>query len=243
MATTEVVPGRDLAYESIGEGRPIVLFHGFMTNRTMWLGHGPAAAIAARGYRVILPDLRGHGESPQPHDQASYPPDVLADDGLALVEHLGLEDYDLGGYSLGGRVALRMLARGARPARAVVAAQGLDVVSSPPRSSQYRNVLTAMANGDVVENEDLARWIRLSGSSPLVLLHVLDTHVPTSMDALRQIPTPTLVAVGDQDDTHTSADALAEALPNGQFIRVPGNHFTALGSPEFAEAVVDFLVK
>src|ERR1022692_2543702 len=63
---------------------------------------GPARALAAQGYRVILPDLRGHGDSARPHDLACYPPDVLADDGLALIAHLGLDGYDLGGYSLGG---------------------------------------------------------------------------------------------------------------------------------------------
>ena len=45
----------------------------------------------------------------EPHDPLSYPPDVLADDGLALIDWLGLDDYDLGGYSLGGRIVLRML--------------------------------------------------------------------------------------------------------------------------------------
>ncbi|MGH7745084.1 MAG: hypothetical protein ACREQ5_09835 [Candidatus Dormibacteria bacterium] len=57
----------------------------------------------------------------------SYPPDVLDDDGLALIDWLGLDDYDLGGYSLGERIVLRMLVRGARPARAIVVGQRLDV--------------------------------------------------------------------------------------------------------------------
>ena len=81
---------------------------------------GIAGRIAGRGYRVILPDLRGHGASARPHDAAAYPPDALADDGLALIEHLGLTGYDLGGYSLGGRTVIRILARGATPGRANV---------------------------------------------------------------------------------------------------------------------------
>ena len=106
-----------------------MLLHGFAASGRQWLDHGPAAALAEAGYRVILPDLRGHGDSARPHDPACYPPDVLADDGLALIDGLGLDDYDLGGYSLGGRVVLRMLVRGARPAHAVVAGQGLAAVS------------------------------------------------------------------------------------------------------------------
>lgn len=246
MAAAEVArfSGRDgveLAYRSLGDGRPLVLLHGFMTTASLWLDHGPAAAIASRGYRVILPDLRGHGDSARPPDPAAYPPDILTDDALALVDHLGLDDYDLGGYSLGARIVLRMLVRGARPARAIVAGQGLDVVTSgTSRTNLYRQVLTAIINGKPVD-EDLAQWIPRDDGAPLAFRHVLDTHVATPAEALSQIPTPTLVAIGDQDDTHTSADELAAALPNARFARVPGNHFTAITSPEFANVMLEFL--
>jgi pimeloyl-ACP methyl ester carboxylesterase len=121
-------PGRDgaaLAYRETGTGRPLVLVHGyFSTAADTWVRPGHAAMLAARGHRVLMPDLRGHGDSAPPG--AAYPADVLADDGLALVEHLGSDDYDLAGFSLGGRTVLRMLASGATPARAVVAGVGLD---------------------------------------------------------------------------------------------------------------------
>src|SRR3989442_10510598 len=96
-------PGRDgvrLAYREVGRGRPLVLLHGMTGDSTMWLRHGHAETFAARGRRVIMPDFRGHGRSAKPHDAACYPPDVLAEDGLALLDHLALDDYDLGGYSL-----------------------------------------------------------------------------------------------------------------------------------------------
>jgi pimeloyl-ACP methyl ester carboxylesterase len=246
MAAEEVAryPGRDgadLAYREVGDGRPLVLLHGFLTTGSLWLDHGPATVFARHGYRVILPDLRGHGDSAHPHDPAAYPPDVLADDGLALIDHLGLDDYDLGGYSLGARAVLRMLARGARPTHAIVAGQGLDAVArATSRTSMYHRVLTALAEQTAVdpEDEDIAQWIT---GDPLALRLVLDTHVPTSPEALRQLPTPTLVAIGDQDDGHSSADLLADALPNARFVRVPGNHFTAFTSPEFAKVTLEFL--
>ena len=114
-------PGRDgvgLAYREVGEGRPLVLLHGLAGDATLWLRHGQAETIAAHGYRVIMPDFRGHGRSARPHDAAAYPHDVLTDDGFALLEYLGLDDYDLGGYSLGARIVVRMLVRGATPGRA-----------------------------------------------------------------------------------------------------------------------------
>ena len=242
-------PGRDgveLAYRELGGGRPLLLLHGFTASGTQWIRPGLATTLAEQGYRVILPDLRGHGDSARPHDPACYPPDVMADDGLALIEWLGLDDHDLGGYSWGARTALRMLVRGARPARAIVAGQGLDVITQAanPRS-RYRRVLTALVDGGPLEpgspEAEQASWITRLGGDPEALLHVLGTHVPTPREALSRITTPVLVAVGDQDHGHSSADLLAETLPDARFTRVPGDHFTAFTSPEFATAVTKFL--
>ena len=110
--------GFELSWQELGEGRPVVLLHGLFSDAdTNWIRFGHAEAIAAGGFRVIMPDLRAHGASARPHEASAYPPDVLADDGLALVDHLGITDYDLGGYSLGARTAVRMVVRGARPGR------------------------------------------------------------------------------------------------------------------------------
>ena len=101
--------GQELAYWEMGEGQAVVLLHGLFSDaRTNWIRYGHAAAIAAKGFRLVMPDLRAHGTSARPHDPAAYPPDVLASDGMALIAHLGLVDYDLGGYSLGGRTSARM---------------------------------------------------------------------------------------------------------------------------------------
>jgi pimeloyl-ACP methyl ester carboxylesterase len=159
--------GLDLSYRDIGVGRPLVLLHGFGFTSAVWVHNGLAATLAEHGHRVILPDLRGHGDSA--HPGASYPPDVLVDDGLALVERLGLDDYDLGGHSIGGRAVLRMLVRGARPAHAVVIGQGLGSVTRTRRPDQ-----------------------RLAHP-------VQGSLVPTPAAALSWIPTPTLVAAGVED--------------------------------------------
>jgi pimeloyl-ACP methyl ester carboxylesterase len=237
--------GLELAWRETGAGRPLILLHGFLASGRQWLEHGPAAALAGHGHRVILPDLRGHGDSARPHDPASYPPDVLADDGLALIGRLGLGDYDLGGYSLGGRVALRMLVRGARPARAIVAGQGLAAVSSPAGGGPNRRVLTALARGDVIEpgtpDAETAHWIARLGGDPRALLQVLNSLVATPEAMLRRVGTPVLVAVGEQDAGHASAGALAAVLPNSRFTQVPGDHWTALTSPELATAITAFL--
>jgi pimeloyl-ACP methyl ester carboxylesterase len=236
--------GLELVYRSIGEGRPLVLLHGFIGSGLQFLQHGLAGTLAGHGYRVIAPDMRGHGESPRPHDLAAYPPDILADDGLALIDFLQLRDYDLGGYSLGGRIVLRMLARGARPAHAIIGGQGLDALGGPTsRTGVYRRALAAMVSGDRLETGSpeamLAGWAAQAGADPEALLRVLDTFVETPDTALAEITTPALVVAGDQDERQ--ADRLAAALPGARYAPVPGNHVTAPLSPQFEAAILAFL--
>ena len=235
--------GLRIAYRELGEGRPVVLLHGVMGLGSQWIDQGPARMIADSGFRVILPDLRGHGESARPHDPAAYPPDVLADDGLALVEHLGLDDYDLGGYSLGGRITLRMLVRGARPRRAIIAGQGLDVIDGvTTRTGGIRRTLTAIMDGAELDPEarQTAYWLKQIGADPRALVNVPDTHVVTPIEALREIDVPTLVAIGDADGVRATADQLAAELRNSRFVRLPGNHWTAFTAPEFGAAILDW---
>jgi pimeloyl-ACP methyl ester carboxylesterase len=239
--------GRDgvrLAYREMGHGRPLVLIHGyFSTAAATWLRPGHAAKIAARGHRVILPDLRGHGESDRPHDAAAYPWDVLTDDGLALVEHLGLTDYDLGGYSIGGRTTVRMLARGATPARAVVAGQGLRSVTKVSRSGagHFHEVLTGLGTFAPGSPEwRTERTLRELDGDPVALLHVLGAFAETPREAIGRIATPTLVVRGE-DDAAADGEALAAALPYGRFAAVPGDHDTAVTSPLLGTAIAGFL--
>lgn len=236
--------GADLVYRELGEGRPLLLLHGFFSTATVnWVRYGHAAALAARGHRVILPDLRGHGESARPHDPASYPPDVLADDGLALVEQLGLTGYDLGGYSLGGRTVARMLVRGARPERAVIAGMGLSgITDSGARNTHFRRILTGLGTFERGTPEWQAEaFLRTTGGDPVALLGVLGSFVPTSVDDVRAIEVPTLALSGDADTENGSAQELAAVLPRGSWATVPGTHMGAVTKPDLGAALGDFL--
>jgi pimeloyl-ACP methyl ester carboxylesterase len=236
--------GVELAYRQCGEGRPLVLVHGFSSDSQQWIDHGLAAAFAVPGHRVIMPDLRGHGASGRPHEASAYPPDVLADDGLAVVSALGLPNngYDLFGYSMGGRVVLRMLVRGAKPARAVIAGQGFDVTRpASDRTAGHRRLLTAMVDDTPLEPQErtMVDWMAQRGVDPQALLLVLDSFVATPPEALARITVPTLVVIGERDP-RTSAAELAAAIPSAQFARVPGAH-DALGRPEMLATILAFL--
>ena len=236
--------GAPLAYREIGAGRPLVLIHGYVSSATVnWIRYGHASALAAGGRRVVMPDLRGHGDSSTSHDPAAYPPDVLVDDGFALLEHLGVTNYDLGGYSLGGRTVARMLVRGARPGRAIVAGMGVDaIVDTGPSNERFRGILSNLGNFERGSSEWMAEaFLRSVDGDPVALLQVLDSSVDTPVEDLTRIETPTLVAVGADDVDHASAERLAGLLPHGRFSLLPGTHMSAVTKPELAAAIGSFL--
>jgi len=244
MAFVSGFDGAELAYQEVGEGRPLVLMHGVTGSGAMWQRHGQAETIAARGFRVILPDFRGHGRSAKPHDPAAYPPDVLATDGLALVTQLGLDDYDLGGYSLGARIAVRMLVRGATPRRAVVAGQGLREILGVGggAGAMLRRVFAGAGTfepGSLEERTE--RWLRSNDEDPVALENVLNSIVPTTTEELGRVPVPTLVVVGAEDERAATGGELATALPHGILAMVPGTHGTAATAPELTAAIIDFI--
>lgn len=240
--------GRDgvqLAYRELGEGRPLILIHGFLGDALILVESGIARKLAGRGRHVIMPDLRGHGDSAKPHDPAAYPPDVLADDGLALIGHLGITGYDLAGYSLGGRTVIRLLARGATPGRAVVGGQGLEAITrTVGRGGQFRHILTHFGTFEPGSREQaMEDWVTARGGDPVALALVLDTFADTPPEALAAITVPTLVLTGAEDGHSLTAEALAGALPHGRYVMLPGDHGTASATPQFEAAITAFLAE
>src|SRR5438309_2241611 len=119
--------GIQLAFHERGQGRPVILLHGLFSDADMnWIKFGHAARIAAEGFRVIMPDLRAHGLSAKPHEPEHYPVGILARDLRELVTHLGLTDFDLGGFSLGSRTTVEGVGEGLKPRRAILGGAGLE---------------------------------------------------------------------------------------------------------------------
>lgn len=242
-------PARDgvqLAWRELGEGRPALLVHGYFSNPFVnWIRFGHAQALADAGFRVIMPDLRAHGMSDKPHDPRHYYPDVLVDDAFDLIEHLSLTDYDLAGYSLGGRTALRMLVKGGRPRRAVLLGMGLDgILNTHGRGAYFRKVLTKLGSFPRGSNEWMTEaFLKTTGGDSDALLLILETFVDTSREELARIDVPVLVVLGEDDDDNGSGTALAEAIPGARFKSVPGNHMSCVTKPELGRAIVDFLAE
>jgi pimeloyl-ACP methyl ester carboxylesterase len=236
--------GTDLAWREMGEGRAVLLLHGYFSDAlTNWVRYGHAAAIAAQGFRVIMPDLRAHGSSAKPHDPASYPPDVLADDGFALIAHLGLTDYDLGGYSLGGRTTVRMLVRGATPRRAIVSGMGYSgLTATQRRSAHFAHILDNLGSFAKFTPEwNAEAFLKTTKGDPVALRLLLDSFVDTPAEAIAAIAVPTLILSGDEDDDNGSVEELATALSDATLVRTPGGHMSAVTKPELGQAIAAFL--
>ena len=236
--------GVELSWQELGAGRPVVLLHGlFSTGDTNWTKFGAAQTIADAGFRVILPDLRGHGDSAKPHDPVAYPSDVLARDAAALVSHLGLTDYDLGGYSLGGRTTLRCLVRGMTPRRAVASGMGLTGMTEIGKRTDW--FLHVIANADSFERGSngwtAVRFMRTNKVDGEAVAHVLRSQAVTTAAEIAAVQTPTLVLCGVDDRDNGSAPDLAAALLHGRYVEMPGNHMSAVVNPEFGRAIAEYL--
>ncbi|MBS0255680.1 MAG: alpha/beta fold hydrolase [Proteobacteria bacterium] len=245
---TEFHPGWDgapLAVHRLGKGRPLLLLHGLFSSAAVnWVKYGHAARLAVAGFEAIMPDLRGHGQSAAPHAAEAYPRDVLARDLAALVSALGLADYDLAGFSLGARTAVRGVVAGLAPARLVLGGMGLEGLTGwSGRGAFFVDVIDRFGT---IEREEGAAWmaqafLKGSGTDRVAARHLLLAVDNTTPEQLAGIAMPTLVVCGAEDRDNGSAPALAEALPAARYAEVPGNHMSCVTRPDLSEAMVSFL--
>ena len=236
--------GQQIAWRTLGLGRPTLMIHGFLADaEANWFQPGIAAAVAALGRQVILPDLRGHGASAAPGDLAHWPVDVLALDQEALIVHLGLTDYDLVGYSLGARTAVRMMVRGARPAKAALGGMGdTGIMQAGARAAMFEDAIRhGAAAADPVSGKRIQAMMAARGLKAEAMLGVLASFALTTPEDLQAIPVPTLVVSGDRDQDNGSATALADLLPMGKAQIVNGDHLSAVADPSLTAALTAWL--
>ncbi len=237
--------GTELAVHRHGRGRPFVLLHGLFSSAEMnWIKWGHHEAIAARGYEVLMLDFRVHGQSAAPHDPAAYPKNVLVRDVAALVEHFGLEDYDLGGFSLGARTSLHAAAhRVLEPARLIVGGMGTAGLGEwEKRAAYFRRVIDEF---DSIPRGDPAyfsmQFLKSQGVDRVAARQLLDTMPDLDLGMLANVTMPTLVVCGDEDRDNGSAEELASLLPDATFIEVPGTHMSSVTKPDLGKAIADWL--
>lgn len=112
--------GVTIHYEVVGQGPLLILQHGRLGSGRFWFDAGYVDALAPHR-RLVAIDARGHGRSGKPHDPAAYRPEDMAGDVVAVLDALGIDEADLLGYSMGGRIGFATLAHHPERINALVA--------------------------------------------------------------------------------------------------------------------------
>jgi pimeloyl-ACP methyl ester carboxylesterase len=136
-----------------------------------------------------------------------------------------------------------MVIMGARPRRLIVSGMGLQgLLSTGRRSAHFRKILTGRGSHVRGSPEWLAEaFLKTTGGDPESMLPLLGSFVDSTEAELAAVDMPTLVLSGVEDQDNGPAEDLAELLPNGRFVEVPGNHMSAVTKTELGREIAEFL--
>lgn len=248
------VGGRRLAWLQAGQGAPIVLLHAFPLSADMWQ---PQLEAVPHGWRLIAPDLRGLGESAGPPARSV---DDHADDVLALLRHLNIERAVIGGLSMGGYITFALYRLAAQRFRAVILAdtraeadtpearvgreQMQQAVQTKGPSAAAEAMLPKLLRPHTLTDptgapiRDHVRDIILGNNAPAIIdaIETLKTR-PDSTPTLDLITVPTLIIVGEEDQTTPPAlsDKMHQHLrtaPATQVIIPAAGHLANVEQPQ-----------
>lgn len=225
-------------YEVKGAGKPVLLLHGFTGNGSSWKKSSLFDSLVTNGFKVIVVDLRGNGQSDKPLVPEAYGDDAEAKDLIGLLTFLGVKQYYALGYSRGSIILARLLVKDTRCKRAVIGGMGSDFTD--PLWPRRINFYNALMNDTVPGFDEFRKSITARGLNPRVLAYQQKGQPSTSKDELAKIKTPVLVICGDQDEDNGKGAALQQLIPGSKFTSVPGNHNNTSGSPAFAQEVLAF---
>jgi pimeloyl-ACP methyl ester carboxylesterase len=239
--------GVRIAYETAGEGPPILLIHGFAsTGRVNWWDTGWVKTLTGAGRKVITFDHRGHGESEKLYDSALYPAAEMAEDARRLLDHLGIAVADVMGYSMGARVsAFLAINHPSRVRRAVFAGLASRMITGVGGAEAIAQALEAPDKDDVADRS--ARSFRIFAEQTKSDLRALAACIRSSREKitaeeLSAISVPVLVVAGEKDDVAGDVETLVAAIPGAQGLTLPDrNHMNAVGDKGYKEAALAFL--
>jgi pimeloyl-ACP methyl ester carboxylesterase len=239
--------GVEIVFLDEGEGEPIVLVHGFASNKEAnWVAPGWVSTLTRAGRRVIALDNRGHGGSTKLYDPAAYRSAIMAEDVRGLIDHLGLTRADVMGYSMGARItAFLALAHPDRVRAAVLGGLGIRLVEGIGLPDAIADALEGPSLAAVTDPTayQFRAFAELTKSDLRALAACLRGSRETlSRDDVRRIAVPLLVAVGSKDQIAGSPEELAALIPGARSLAIPDrDHMLAVGDRAFKSGVLDFL--
>ncbi|GAB2810230.1 alpha/beta fold hydrolase [Streptomyces daliensis] len=229
---------------------PVVLQHGFAAStESNWVHTGVVAALNAAGRDVIGVDARGHGRSQKGSDPSFFGERNMSRDHLALFDHLGLDQVDLVGYSMGAIISLLTASHDPRVRRLVVGGVGAAVVELggvDTRATGGEGLAAALSTTDpsTLTGPGAAfRQFAEATGADLPSLAAQAAAVHSGHIDVGAITAPTLLIAGDDDPLAVRPGTLSAAIPDAKLLGLPGDHLSVVGHPEFAPAVVDFLTR
>jgi pimeloyl-ACP methyl ester carboxylesterase len=236
------VNGLEMYYEVHGEGRPTVLLHGaYMTIDMM----GPLLHGLAETRQVIAVEQQGHGRTADIDRPITY--EQMAEDTAVLIRHLGVEQADVVGYSMGGATAVQLAVSHPELVRKLVVASASYTSASqhPEALAMFPTITPELFAGSPME-EAYLRLAPNPGDFPKLVekMTVLDTsEFAIPEEAVRAIAAPTQIVLGDSDGVRLeNAVRFFELLgggvmgdlsgmPKSQLAVLPGtSHFMPPGS-------------
>ncbi len=240
--------GFTLGFDSLGpaSGRPVLLIHGFATSRTeMWQRLGWYSAFERKGYRLIAPDLRGHGASSKAYDPSAYAPSALVADLVGLLDHLNIARADVLGYSMGARLALMLASSFASMVDHVVAA-GVGGRLLAPQTAP--GAMAEAMEASTVDNihEPMLRSFRQFADEQGADCKALAAFSrgpsePLTPQQLSQITAPCLIIAGARDALAGDPEELAAHIKGAKARQLPGcDHFSAIAHGLLKASVFDF---
>ncbi len=248
--------GVELAYVDVPQAAgaaaqpyPVLLIHGFASNRTVnWIATSWTGTLSRAGYRVIALDNRGHGESTKLYRPDDYDTSLMAGDAVGLLDHLGIERAHVMGYSMGARIsAFTALEYPHRVQTLLLGGLGIHLVEGVGLPLGIADAMEAPSVESLTDPmQKMFRAFAEQTKSDLKALAacIRGSRQTLSRDEVSRISMPALVSVGTRDPIAGSPHDLADLLPRGQALDIPGrDHNLAVGDRVHKEGVLAFLAE
>ena len=239
---TVAVDGAAIYYATYGKGDPVVLLHGGLGNSDHWAFQVP---VLAEKMQVIAIDSRGQGRSTRTRAAVSY--DVMANDVLAVMDHLKVDRASFVGWSDGGEIALKIaITHPERVAKLFVVGANYDINGSKPRGARPAPTFMTYAQKCRADYVRMSKTPRQFDDLVDWLLPIWRNPMGFTKDQLRAIEAPTVIADGDHDEIIVldQLEEMSKLIPHARLeVFKDTSHFALWQDPNaFTKAVLEFLV-